>query len=314
MARHAAREETLISIEPLSSHLGASVRGVDVSKPLDAATFGLVLKAIGDYGLLRFPGQTITPAQQRDFAAHFGHTQAIRGRLAIFTAPGVPEINILSNIKENGQPIGATDAGVIWHTDMVHNETPGFANVLYALKVPRRDGRVLGGTEFYNLQAAYEDLPDDIKARLTDAYGVYTGENYTSIERTPFPEYGTNSHKAHKKEPVRHRIIATHPISGRKTLYCDPGHVDYIEGLPPGERDEMLQYLLKHIMQPKFHFVYDWCEGDVMMWDNLRTVHHAVLDFGPEEHRLIWRCQVEGDKVFDAAFVRQALSQARAAA
>ena len=302
----------MISIEPSERHLGATVLGVDVSKPLTPSTFGSILEAIGKHGLLRFPQQTLTPEQHRDFASLFGHTPAIRGRLAIFTAPGVPEINILSNIKKDGQNIGAMDAGVIWHTDMVHNETPGFANVLYALKVPRRDGRVLGGTEFFNLQAAYEDLPNDVKDRLKDAQGVYSGENYNSVERTPFPEYGTNSHKNHKKQPVRHPIIMNHPISGKKALYCDPGHIDYIEGLPPGERDDMLQYLLKHIMQSKYHYVYEWTEGDVMMWDNLRTVHHAVQDFGPNEHRLIWRCQIEGDKVFDPAFVRASLDQVRA--
>ena len=153
----------MISIESSGRHLGATVHGVDVSKPLTPSIFGSVLEAIGKYGLLRFPQQTLSPKQHRDFASMFGHTPAIRGRLAIFTAPGVPEINILSNIQENGQNIGAMDAGVIWHTDMVHNDTPGFANVLYALKVPRRDGRVLGGTEFFDLQTAYEDLPTDVK-------------------------------------------------------------------------------------------------------------------------------------------------------
>ena len=301
----------MIRIEPSEYHLGATVRGVDVSKPLTPDIFGKILAAIGQYGLLRFPEQTLTPEQHRDFASMFGHTPAIRGRLAIFTIPGVPEINILSNIKENGKNIGAMDAGVIWHTDMVHNETPGFANVLYALKVPHRDGRVLGGTEFYNLQKAFEDLPSDIKNRLENRRGVYSGENYNSIERTPFPEYGTNSHRNHKKAPVFHPVIMTHPVSAKKLLYCDPGHIDYIEGLPIGECDEMLQYLLTHIMQPMYHCVYEWTEGDVMMWDNLRTLHHAVLDFGPNEHRLIWRCQIEGDKVFDPVFVRTSLDQIR---
>ena len=304
----------MLTFEPTGTHLGATVRGLDLSKPLDAATIGEILRGIGKYQLLRFPDQKLDPAQHRDFAAQFGHPPAIRGRLAIFTAPGVAEINILSNIVVDGQPTGATDAGVIWHTDMVHNPTPGFANVLYALKVPRRDGKRLGGTEFYNLRAAYVDLPADIKEKLKDAYGVYTGENYTSIERTPLPEYGTNSHKAHKKEPVRHPILMTHPISGEKVLYCDPGHVDYIDGVPPGERDALLKFVLAHIMQPKFHYVYDWTEGDLMMWDNLSTVHHAVLDFGPDEHRLIWRCQIEGDKVFDPAFLARTVDAVRATA
>ena len=303
----------MLKIEPMNTHMGAIVHGLDLSKPLTQPLIGAILEAMGKYQLLRFPDQKLDPAQHRDFATHFGHPPAIRGRLAIFTAPGVPEINILSNILVDGKPTGATDAGVIWHTDMVHNETPGFANALYALKVPRRDGKRLGGTEFYNLIAAYESLSPDMKAKLADVVGIYTGENYTSVERTPFPEYGTNSHKAHKKQPVRHKLVMTHPISGRKALYCDPGHVDYLEGVPAVERDSLLRAVLDHIMQPQHHFVYDWTEGDLMMWDNLSTVHHAVLDFGPDEHRLIWRCQIEGDKAFDPAFVSQALQAAKAA-
>src|SRR5437763_150307 len=149
----------MTATEPLGEHLGATVRGFDLSKPLSERAVAEILTAIGRFGLLRFPEQRLDPVMQRDFAAQFGRVPAIRGRLAGLTPPGVPEINILSNIVEDGRGIGATDAGIIWHTDMVHNQTPGFANVLYALKVPRRDGKTLGGTEFYNLQRAWETLP-----------------------------------------------------------------------------------------------------------------------------------------------------------
>jgi taurine dioxygenase len=303
------REVTMIAAEPLSEHLGATLYGFDLSKPLGEHDVGTILDAIARFGLVRFPGQTLDPAAQRAFAARFGHVPAIRGRLAGLTPPGAPEINILSNIVENGRNIGATDAGVIWHTDMVHNSPPGFANVLYALKVPRRDGRALGGTEFYDLQLAWDTLPGDVKARLGGVMGLYTGESYNSVERAPF-DYGTNSHKAGKKPPVRHPAAFPHPVSGRIALYCDPGHIDALEGLPEGEAGDMLDYLLRHIMQPRHHFVFNWTEGDVMMWDNLRTVHHAVQDFEPHEHRLIWRCQIEGDKVFDRDFVARALQRA----
>jgi taurine dioxygenase len=300
----------MIAAAPLSEHLGATLHGFDLSKPLGERAVGQILHAIGRFGLVRFPDQKLDPVQQKQFAAQFGHVPAIRGRLAGLTPPGVPEVNILSNIIENGRNIGATDAGVIWHTDMVHNATPGFANVLYALKVPRRDGRTLGGTEFYNLQLAWETLPASVKTRLEGVLGVYTGESYASVSRTPFAYYGTNTHKAAKKPPVKHPVAFRHPVSGRIALYCDPGHIDRLEGLPDSEADEMLQFLLGHIMQPHHHFVFDWTEGDVMMWDNLRTVHHAVQDFEPNEHRLIWRCQIEGDKIFDPAFVSRALQLA----
>lgn len=304
----------MLSIESTAQHLGATVRGADLSKPLSGRDFGQILAALGRYGLLRFPDQALEPIQQKVFASQFGRVPPIRGRLAPFTEPGAPEVNILSNIVENGKNIGAVDAGVIWHTDMVHNETPGFANVLYALKVPRRDGRVLGGTQFINLGAAYQDLPAEVKEKIKDVKGLYTGESYHSLERDPATDYGTNTHKRHAKPPVIHPLILIHPITGKKILYCDPGHIDRLEGLPQSECASLLKYLLDHLMQPKFRYLYNWTERDLVIWDNLQTVHQAVFDYGPNEHRLMRRCQVEGEKVFDPGFVKSALAQAQAAA
>ena len=279
----------MLTIEPGRDHMGATARGADLSKPLSEHDFSVVFEAIGRYGLLRFPEQKIEPVQQRDFAQRFGRVPPIRGRLSPYTKPGVPEVNILSNIKENSEYIGAVDAGVIWHTDMVHNETPGFANVLYCLMVPRRDGRRLGGTLFINLKNAYEDLPAEVKERLKDAHGVYTGESYLTLERKPAGNYGVNTHKEKAKPPVEHPLILNHPITGKKILYCDAGHIDRIDNVPGDKDGAMLKYLLDHIMQPKYRFLYEWTEGDLVIWDNLQSLHQAVFDYGENEHRLMWR-------------------------
>src|SRR5438552_3873960 len=142
----------MMRITPTGETLGAMIEGIDLAKPLDPRDFAAVLRAVGEYSVLRFPAQRLDAAQLKAFAGRFG---ALEINVAgTFQEPGHPEIMILSNIVENGRPIGARDAGQDWHTDMSYSETIALANLLYALKVPRRDGVALGGTEFANMHAA----------------------------------------------------------------------------------------------------------------------------------------------------------------
>ena len=109
-----------------------------------------------------FPRQKLTARQHKDFAARFGELE-INVASGPYQEPGIPEVMILSNIVKDGKPIGLSDAGQDWHTDMSYSKTIAFANVLYALEVPRRNGKTLGDTEFSSMHAAYEGLPDDLK-------------------------------------------------------------------------------------------------------------------------------------------------------
>src|SRR2546423_352592 len=153
----------MVTMEPTGQVLGATARGVDLAKPLDDADFATIVRALGRHGVLCFPDQQIDAAALRDFSRRFG---SIQDMLTGFHEPGMPEVGILSNVVENGRPIGLADAGQDWHTDMSYNPTIGFVNVLFAVKVPRRNGQALGATCFVNTQAAYVDLPGEIKTRL----------------------------------------------------------------------------------------------------------------------------------------------------
>ena len=153
-----------MQIIPTGETLGATIDGVDLARPLAPRAFGDILRALGDHKVLRFPAQQLDAAQLKAFADRFGSLEI--NVAGTFQEPGHPEVMILSNIVENGRSIGARDAGQDWHTDMSYSETIALANVLYALKVPHRDGQPLGGTEFANMQAAYEALPDELKRRL----------------------------------------------------------------------------------------------------------------------------------------------------
>jgi taurine dioxygenase len=296
-----------MNIIPTGQILGATVEGIDLAKPLDRAAFREILLALGRYGVLRFPAQRLDAVQLKAFSARFGSLEI--NVAGAFQEPDHPEVMILSNIAENGKPIGARDAGQDWHTDMSYSATIAFANVLYALKVPYRDGEPLGGTEFANMQAACETLPDELKRRLDGMTVLHDFNKFWEMMRQrpgSWRKPMTPEQRA-TKPPVSHPLFLTHPVTGRKILYCNPGYAIRINELPEPESDDMLAFLFEHQLQPPFRYLHRWSEGDVLFWDDLMTLHNAQADYGPDEPRLIKRCQVMADKVFDPAFLRAAL-------
>jgi len=300
-----------MNIIPTGAVLGATVEGVDLNRELDRPGFAAVLRALGEYGVLRFPGQTLDPARQMAFSQRFGSLEI--NVAGAFQEPGHPEVMILSNMKDSrGRPLGAKDAGQDWHTDMSYSETIAFANVLYALKVPRRDGQPLGGTEFANMHAAYDDLPDELKTRLDGMTVLHDFNKFWDmmLQRPGSWRKPLTPEQRAKKPPVSHPIFLTHPITRRPVLYCNPGYAIRINELPERDSDGMLEFLFQHQLQPKYRWTYRWSEGDLLLWDDIGTLHNAQADYGPDEHRLIKRCQVMADRVFDPDFIRSALAAA----
>src|SRR5437016_142139 len=151
-------------VNPTGQGLGATIEGIDLADPIATGATEEIVAALGRYGVLCFPRQQLSSRALRDFSARFGELEIHVAN--VFQEPDLPEVMILSNVKENGKPIGLADAGQGWHTDMSYSRMIAFANVLHALKVPRRDGVPLGSTEFSNMQAAYADLPAAVKERI----------------------------------------------------------------------------------------------------------------------------------------------------
>ena len=219
------------------------------------ADFGQILLALGRYGVLRFPDQHLDLAAQKRFSEQFGEIQGPATRDRDPNNP-YPEIDILSNLKEDGKYIGSPDAGQDWHTDMTYREVPGFVNVLYGIRIPRRDGKPLGGTEFANMHAAYEALPAEIKTRLDGMTATHDFEKFWEhmrrVHNSPRPPMTDEQRR--RRPPVVHPLFLTHPITGRKVLYCNPGFAERINELPQRESDEMLEYLFEHQLQPQFRY------------------------------------------------------------
>ena len=272
--------------------LGATIEGLDLARQLSRDEFDEVLSALGRYGVVRFPRQELSGRQLADFSARFGNLEINVANA--FQERGIPEVMILSNIVENGKPIGLADAGQDWHTDMSYSRTIALANVLYGVKIPRRGGKPLGATEFANMRAAYDGLPAEMKRDLEGMTVLHDFDKFWEMMRREKGSKRPPLTEAQKKAkpPVSHPIFLTHPITGRRVLYANPGYSVRINELPQKESDEMLEFLFEHQVKPEYRYVFHWQEGDVLMWEDIGTIHNAVADYGPGEHRLVKRCQV----------------------
>jgi taurine dioxygenase len=290
-----------MDIIPSGKVLGATVEGLDLSRPLPEHDVEAIIQALGRYGVLRFPRQRLSAREQKDFAARFGELEI--NVAGAYQEPGIPEVMILSNIVRDGKPIGMADAGQDWHTDMSYSRMIAFANVLYALEVPQRDGRPLGATEFSSMHAAYAGLPEDLKTRLERMTVLHDFNKFWEMMRrekgSKRPPLTEAQRKA--KPPVSHPIFLVHPISGKKVLYANPGYSVRINELPQQESDEILEFLFRHQLKPEYRYRHEWTQGDLLMWENFGTIHNAIADYGPGEHRLIKRCQVMATRFFQAA-------------
>jgi taurine dioxygenase len=290
----------MLSIEPTGAILGASIHGIDV-KQASEQEFAQILRALGRHGVLRFPDQQLDIGDLRTFSERFGEIQG-----PSLSPDDKAHVGTLSNLKEGGKYIGSPDAGQDWHTDMSYRDVMGFVNVLYGIRIPRRNGAPLGGTEFSNMHAVYDALPADIRTRLADATATHDFEKFWenmrrnhSSERPPMTE-----EQRRRRPPVVHPLFLTHPITGRKVLYANPGYTVRINELPTRESDEMLEYLFDFQLEPRFRYTHTWTENDLLVWDHLGTIHRAIADYAPDEIRLMRRCQVMATKVFDPDFLR----------
>ncbi len=296
----------MVTIRPNGQVLGAVVDGADLAKDLSDVDFRRLLGALGEYGVLRIPGQAIDAVALKNFASQFGSLEVNVANT--FQEPGHPEVMVLSNMREDGKPIGLADAGQDWHTDMSYSTEIAFANVLYGIKIPRRNGEPLGGTEFASMYAAYDGLPESVRDKLEGATATHDFNKFwEEMRRRPGSSRAAlTEEQRRRKPPVSHPVFLTHPITGRRVLYANPGYTIRIDGWAERESQEMLEFLFAHQVQASYRYLHRWTENDVLIWDDLCTIHNARPDYGPDEHRLIKRCQVMADKVFEPEFSRHA--------
>ncbi len=288
-----------MNINANSGGIGAQVLNLDLSKPLDEDEFASLEIALGTHSVLCFPAQQLSSTQLKKFAERFGTLEINVANT--FQDPIHPEVMILSNkVDASGKPLGFKDAGQDWHTDMSYSKDIAFANVLYGLEIPYRDGQPLGNTAFCSTRRVYEAVPDDLKEQLKGMTVTHDfAKFWDNMRKRPGSARPplTPAQRA-AKPPVSHPIFMKHPISGDTVLYANPGYAIRINELGEAESDRILDRLFELQLRPEFHYEHRWRVGDVLMWDNIGTLHNAVADYNSNEHRYILRCQVMADRYF----------------
>ena len=281
-----------IQIKKIGEALGAEVSGVDASKPVSADTFAAIRKAWLDNLVIRFRGQKLTDPQMLEFSRLFGELDPPGpnpyGKPFL---PRHPEMNVISNVKEGGVPIGGLgDGEAIWHSDMTYVDTPPSAALLYALELPAEGG----DTYWANMYLAYEALPADMKKRIEGLKAIHDATyNSAGIRRKGYDDV-TDPRRA---PGAHHGLVRRHPETGRKCLFLGRRRNSYIVGLPLEESEALLDALWAHATQPRFAFCQQWQVGDLMIWDNRCTLHRRD-PFDPNARRVMHRTQIKGDRPY----------------
>lgn len=276
-------------IRPLDAALGAEVTGLDLSQPLADADFARIHRAHLDHHLVVFRNQRITPAQQIAFSRRFGPLQI--HVLDQFQLAGHPEILIVSNVIEDGKPIGLGDAGHFWHSDLSYKERPSLGSLLHARELPRTGGDTL----FANMHAAWDTLPPDLQRQLDGLRAEHTYlARYAELQRrSPWRPNLTPAQIA-QVQPVLQPVVRTHPETGRKALFVSEHFTTRIAGLPDDESRDLLAQLFAHSVQPRNVYRHQWRPHDLVFWDN-RSLMHLAAGTPDSERRVMYRTTIEGD-------------------
>jgi taurine dioxygenase len=282
----------LFDIRPLAGHVGAEVVGLDLTRPLDDADFARIHRAHLDHHVVVFRDQRITPEQLISFSRRFGVLQI--HVLKQFLLAGHPEILIVSNIVEHGQPVGLGDAGKYWHSDLSYKELPSLGSMLHAQELPGEGGDTL----FADMHRAWDTLPAHLREAVRDKQAVHSytaryseGRNAANWRPTLTAE------QLAQVVTVTHPVVRTHPENGRQALFVSEGFTTHILGLPADESRDLLAQLYAHSVRPEHVYRHAWQPHDMVFWDNRSLIHLAA---GCPDHlrRKLYRTTIQGDAPF----------------
>jgi taurine dioxygenase len=269
------------SLQPLGKALGTEVVGLDLSRKLEPDALDWVERAFAEHPVLVWRNQRLGADELAAFGAQFGRPQP--HVLAQYRHEARSDVSYITNVDKNG---GVDRFGVIrastWHTDETYEEALPRLAILHALEVPAAGG----GTMFADMRAAYDGLPEPTRRRLDGLVGLHG--------RTDGPDavklYGEAYARAAATRPERrHPAVKNHPVTGRRVLFVNPTHTHGFVGLPADEALRLIEELRDHATQERFVYYHAWRVGDVLMWDEIATMHRGAADARPEERRVMLR-------------------------
>ena len=276
-----------LKITPINGPLGAEICGINLAN-ISESEFEAIHLAWLDNCVILLRGQELTDQDLINFSKRLGTLDFApvqeTGRRFV---KGYPEIYVISNVIENGQPIGSLGAGeAVWHTDMSYLEEPPKASMVYALEIPPVGGK----TYFCNMYKALELLPNSLQTRINGLRlkhdGTYNSGGYLreGVEAIDDPV---------TSEGVYHPLICSHPETNRPVLYLGRRRNAYIEGLTLDESDKLLDEIWSYATHEQIAWGHKWMVGDVVLWDNRCTMHKRD-SFNPETRRVLHRTQIKG--------------------
>jgi alpha-ketoglutarate-dependent 2,4-dichlorophenoxyacetate dioxygenase len=263
-----------LRITPLHPHLGARAEGVDLREPLGAGLARQIEAAMDRHAVLVFPGQDLTDAQQMAFGLHFGPVEPTR-----FTVDqhrhrlSIPQMNDISNLDVDGSILKADDrrrlfelGNRLWHSDSSFKATPAKYSMLHARSIPPEGGE----TEFADMRAAWDALPEKLRAKAKDLVCWHS----LLYSRARLGFHGFTQDEKRQFEPVPQRLVRRHPGSGRLSLFLS-SHIGRIEGWIVPEAMAFIGDLVEHATQREFVYRHEWSLHDLVVWDNRCTMHRG---------------------------------------
>jgi taurine dioxygenase len=288
-----------LHISPLSGSIGAEIRNVDLHQELAPETVAAIRQALLDYKVIFLPGQHLSPEEHKGFATYFGEiTNAhpvipgIGEHREVFEIDYTQARQILEKQKSENLTSTYGDRDK-WHTDVTFVETPPLGSILNAIVIPAAGGDTL----WADTNAAYEGLSQPIKDLVDGLTAVHDGNHAFGQLLELLGEGEWDGEKFTELVPVEHPVVRTHPETGRRSLFVNPGFTIKIKGVTAKESDALLRFLYDHMATPEYVVRYRWEAGDIGFWDNRTTMHYAIGDYG-DAHRVIQRVTIKGDKPF----------------
>jgi taurine dioxygenase len=273
----------LLRTKALTPAIGATVEGVDLSAPLSDDAVTQIRTALDDHLVLFFEGQSLTPVQQRDFAARFG---------PLYLHPFYPGHETATEVMVLEHDATHRANSDRWHNDVTYLERPPQAAVLYAQEIPE----IGGDTLWANMYLAYEMLSEPLRQLVSQLRAVHSFAKNFTPER--FKALGIEDRRDRmyaEHPPVSHPVARTNPATGRKALFVNQDFTSQIEGISPSESEALLRMLFEHMVRPEFQVRWRWREGTVAFWDNRWTQHCALADYFPNR-RVVRRVTILGER------------------
>jgi taurine dioxygenase len=278
--------KTKLDVVPLSKYIGAEIRGIDLRDKPDEETVRAIYQAWLDHLVLIFPDQKLSQEDLIRATSFFGEMGKLSRPPKYFPkgySKLLPGIMMISNIRENGEPIGALpDGEMMFHHDMIHAEIPSKGTLLYSVEIPSTGGNTL----FASGYAAYDTLDPAVRTRLEGKKALQHYNYGTTIRGGTM---GTDAFAEYV-----HPVFRTHEDTGKKAVYVNRLMTVKVMDMPQQESDQLLNAVFDHAEKPEFVYEHVWRVGDLLLWDN-RCSSHARTDFPSTERRLMLRTTVEGN-------------------